>query len=351
MHPLPRPPRSAIQGADAHAAACAAGPDRALNGADRRSEREPSHGRPESLRPTGRKADPAQGPEGAGNRHRCPGPASAASIGGGLGRLFPETLSRTGPGRPEARAGPPGNCLPARIRPPGHREGHPAYRRGPVRLRSRPVPLHRLPPLCLWLRGREQSVAAAANPLDQGHAAAKTTRGSISTTPSTITTPHWYPRTATSTYRSSASNVSGPPAPGYARSRRPGRNPTASWPSTITGVSAAATAWPPAPTAPAISTGKRPTIPAAELNPDTHYLGNRPRPVGVVEKCTFCIQRTREQPGRYPACVEICPVGARKFGNLLDPKGEIVNCSDNKRVFILKQELNTQPKFFYFYES
>ena len=28
-------------------------------------------------------------------------------------------------------------------------------------------------------------------------------------------------------------------------------------------------------------------------------------------------KRTREQPGRYPACVEACPVGARKFGNVL----------------------------------
>jgi molybdopterin-containing oxidoreductase family iron-sulfur binding subunit len=92
-------------------------------------------------------------------------------------------------------------------------------------------------------------------------------------------------------------------------------------------------------------------IPAGELNPDTHYLGNRPRPVGVVEKCTFCIQRVREQPGRYPACVEACPVGARKFGNLLDPQGEIRQMLEHHRVFILKQELNTQPKFFYFFTS
>ncbi len=64
-----------------------------------------------------------------------------------------------------------------------------------------------------------------------------------------------------------------------------------------------------------------PELPAEEMNPVTHYLGNRPRPKGVVEKCTFCIQRSRA--GRYPACVEICPVGARKFGNLLDPASEI----------------------------
>jgi len=92
-------------------------------------------------------------------------------------------------------------------------------------------------------------------------------------------------------------------------------------------------------------------LPPEDLNPNTHYLGNRPRPVGVVEKCTFCIQRTREQPGRYPACEEICPVGARKFGNLLDPDGEIRYLIENKRVFILKEDLNTQPKFFYFYAT
>ncbi len=94
---------------------------------------------------------------------------------------------------------------------------------------------------------------------------------------------------------------------------------------------------------------KKPGLTAGEMNPDTHYLGNRPRPVGVVEKCIFCMQRTREMEGRYPACVEVCPVGARKFGNLLDPESEIRYVIENKRVFILKEELNTQPKFYYFY--
>ena len=90
-----------------------------------------------------------------------------------------------------------------------------------------------------------------------------------------------------------------------------------------------------------------PHLPADELNPNTHVLGNRPRPRGVVEKCTFCIQRTRA--GRYPRCLEACPTGARKFGNLLDPESEIRQLLERKRVFVLKEELNTQPKFFYFY--
>jgi molybdopterin-containing oxidoreductase family iron-sulfur binding subunit len=90
-----------------------------------------------------------------------------------------------------------------------------------------------------------------------------------------------------------------------------------------------------------------PEIPADEVNPETHYLGNRPRPHGVVEKCTWCIQRSRN--GRYPACVEVCPVGARKFGNLLDPNSEIRYLLEHKRTFALKAELATNPKFFYFY--
>ena len=92
-----------------------------------------------------------------------------------------------------------------------------------------------------------------------------------------------------------------------------------------------------------------PQLPHDELNPVTHYLGNRPRPKGVVEKCTFCIQRVRH--GRYPACVETCPVGARKFGNLLDPESEIRQAIHRKRVFVFKEELGTQPRFFYFYAT
>jgi len=89
-----------------------------------------------------------------------------------------------------------------------------------------------------------------------------------------------------------------------------------------------------------------PEIPAEEVNADTHYLGNRPRPGGVVEKCHFCIQRTRK--GRQPACMEACPTGARIFGNLLDPDSEIRYVLANKQVFRLKEDLGTEPKFWYF---
>jgi molybdopterin-containing oxidoreductase family iron-sulfur binding subunit len=91
-----------------------------------------------------------------------------------------------------------------------------------------------------------------------------------------------------------------------------------------------------------------PVLPKEEMNPKTHYLGNRPRMRGVVEKCTWCVQRNRV--GRYPACVEVCPVGARKFGNLLDPESEVSQILARKNVFRLKAELNTFPKFFYFFD-
>jgi molybdopterin-containing oxidoreductase family iron-sulfur binding subunit len=90
----------------------------------------------------------------------------------------------------------------------------------------------------------------------------------------------------------------------------------------------------------------QPAVPAEELNPNQHYLGNRARKAGVVEKCTFCIQRSRE--GRLPACAEACPTGARVFGNVLDPDSEIRWVIENKRVFRLKEELLTEPRFWYF---
>ena len=89
-----------------------------------------------------------------------------------------------------------------------------------------------------------------------------------------------------------------------------------------------------------------PEIPKEELNKDQHYLGNRPRKQGVMEKCTFCVQRTRS--GQNPACVEACPTGARVFGNLLDPESDLRWVLKNKKVFRLKEDLGTEPKFWYF---
>lgn len=92
----------------------------------------------------------------------------------------------------------------------------------------------------------------------------------------------------------------------------------------------------------------KPQIPAGQLNPNMSYLGNRPRQQGVMEKCHFCIQRTRA--GRYPACLEVCPTGSRKFGNILDPESEVSYILKNKRVFVLKEEVGTLPRFFYYFD-
>lgn len=89
-----------------------------------------------------------------------------------------------------------------------------------------------------------------------------------------------------------------------------------------------------------------PHVPLDEMTKKQHYLGNRMRTKGVMEKCTFCVQRSRE--GRQPACVEACPTGSRVFGNLLDPKSEIRFVLKHKKVFRLKENLGTDPKFWYF---
>jgi len=89
-----------------------------------------------------------------------------------------------------------------------------------------------------------------------------------------------------------------------------------------------------------------PVVPKAEVTKKQHYLGNRLRRRGQMEKCTFCVQRSRN--GRLPACVEACPTGARVFGNLLDPNSEIRFVLQNKKVYRFKEDLGTDPKFWYF---
>jgi len=89
-----------------------------------------------------------------------------------------------------------------------------------------------------------------------------------------------------------------------------------------------------------------PVVPKGEINTKQHYLGNRMRWKGVMEKCTFCVQRTRQ--GKLPACADACPTGSRVFGNLLDPASEIRFVLRNKKVFRFKEELGTDPKFWYF---
>ncbi len=93
----------------------------------------------------------------------------------------------------------------------------------------------------------------------------------------------------------------------------------------------------------------KPVIPKEEITTEMAYLGNRIRPRGVVEKCTFCLGRTRQ--GLYPACLEVCPTGSRVFGNVLDPDSPINYILNEKRVYVLKEEAGTVPRFYYFFDK
>jgi Fe-S-cluster-containing dehydrogenase component len=98
---------------------------------------------------------------------------------------------------------------------------------------------------------------------------------------------------------------------------------------------------------------KKPEVPTDEVNPDGGTYGlpfasSPVRPAGVVEKCTFCAHRTRK--GLNPRCVEVCPMGARHFGDLNDPNSEVSKLIQTKKqVFRLKESLGTEPQIYYVY--
>ncbi len=65
----------------------------------------------------------------------------------------------------------------------------------------------------------------------------------------------------------------------------------------------------------------------------------------VVDKCTWCYHRITR--GLVPACVEVCPVKARVFGDLRDPESPVGKILTEKRVYVLKPDLGTEPKVYY----
>ncbi len=93
-----------------------------------------------------------------------------------------------------------------------------------------------------------------------------------------------------------------------------------------------------------------------QMNPDVTK-----RTVGVMEKCTFCVQRIAEAKdiakdlGRSvedgeitPACVQTCPTQALTFGNLKDPNSRVSKLAKNERAYkVLDHHLNTQPSISY----
>ncbi len=72
---------------------------------------------------------------------------------------------------------------------------------------------------------------------------------------------------------------------------------------------------------------------------------------GVMEKCTFCIQRIKRADGAEsepkPACVQGCPADAMVFGDLHDPESKVAQLAESGRATRLLEELGTKPKVFY----
>jgi molybdopterin-containing oxidoreductase family iron-sulfur binding subunit len=71
------------------------------------------------------------------------------------------------------------------------------------------------------------------------------------------------------------------------------------------------------------------------------------RPRGVTEKCTFCVHRVRNG-NPVPKCVEVCPVSARHFGDLNDPKSEASILLETERTIRIRENLGTAPKLSFF---
>ncbi len=92
-----------------------------------------------------------------------------------------------------------------------------------------------------------------------------------------------------------------------------------------------------------------------QLNPDVTV-----REKGVMEKCTFCVQRIHEVErdaniqGRAvrdgevtPACVQTCPTEVFVFGNFADPESAVTKAARSNRSYRVLGELNTQPAIVY----
>ena len=69
------------------------------------------------------------------------------------------------------------------------------------------------------------------------------------------------------------------------------------------------------------------------------------RNAGIIEKCTFCYHRTVN--GELPACVEVCPAGARIFGDQNDPNSDISKALAAHNPRVLKEKEGTKPNVFY----
>jgi molybdopterin-containing oxidoreductase family iron-sulfur binding subunit len=102
-------------------------------------------------------------------------------------------------------------------------------------------------------------------------------------------------------------------------------------------------------------TGETPASVQLAFNPEVTV-----RPRGVMEKCTFCVQRIRnaEQVAKrekrdlrendvVPACASACPASAILFGDISNPESRVAKLSRHNRGFHVLEELGTGPAITY----
>jgi molybdopterin-containing oxidoreductase family iron-sulfur binding subunit len=82
----------------------------------------------------------------------------------------------------------------------------------------------------------------------------------------------------------------------------------------------------------------------SELTPEEE-IGFQKHEIGVVEKCTFCLDRLEK--GKPPICVMTCIGKARYFGDLDDQNSEVSRIIRLKQGFQLLKELGTNPSVYY----